>query len=893
MKRLTLTLGLSFRDEGGSSVDSTAPTLSNPLDAANGATAATGSVVTDEANGTLYWVVSTSATAPTAAQVKAGNDHTGSAAAADGSQSVTGTGTQTITPAPSGLSGSTAYTIHFMHEDAAGNQSGVASGDGFTTDAAPDVTAPTLSSPVDTADGEDAATGSVDTNEANGTLYWVVTTSATAPSAAQVKAGQDNSGSAAADDGSQSVSTTGTQPLSPAPSGLSQSTAYTIHFMHEDATGNQSTVVSGDGFTTGPTYGVGISMSFGTGSAVGTTDTLGPTDNGRDNWQDFTGNAFSEASIEDSDGSATTLDAVAANFFGAGASTISTDDTSDEYHIFNDGLRADTGGSTITLTDIPWPCDILVFYDERTGTPSGQSMSISDGTTTYFIETDATGQWAGSFSKNTNTVSGSGAIGNYVEFAGNTSTSVTITATSETNSNLMICGLQLVRRTDLFFLADEEEGNVPTFDTVAAMVAGAASLSDGTMADTRSHTTVGDGGGASWIITDGVSPPTADGITVHNLGGDKRASLARWPSGEYDVRSVGVFGSGNPNTSTSGADVSTRLSSLFAYMSSRGGGTIYLPENISCANTVFEADVSEENAILFKQKLWTKIFPSNPVAGTYVWDFPTTGTNLSHVFFEGIYLRGESDFSTVCNGIRVGPINQGRMVNCRAHFIVGTAFYISGYNNSRVDLTTFKCGQASSGRYAQVFTASSQKGNTCNDIVYSGATERDELGISFEGTHLLRTESSIKLHGGDEVRRALRVLRCLGFDLEAICSQNWGANSNSEFIWIGDNGNVGTHGEVPDQVSSSVPQNTNGRLTINTMHNVSYQGTGTGNWCVVDLGASPSQLKLEGLIRRQTGGAANIIQIDDNQTSAIFIDDSLKFDPGISVGNQTTGSAHQ
>ena len=458
MKRLTLTLGLSFRDEGGSSVDSTAPTLSNPLDAANGATAATGSVVTDEANGTLYWVVSTSATAPTAAQVKAGNDHTGSAAAADGSQSVTGTGTQTITPAPSGLSGSTAYTIHFMHEDAAGNQSGVASGDGFTTDAAPDVTAPTLSSPVDTADGEDAATGSVDTNEANGTLYWVVTTSATAPSAAQVKAGQDNSGSAAADSGSQSVSSTGTQPLSPAPSGLSQSTAYTIHFMHEDSTGNQSTVVSGDGFTTGPTYGVGISISYGSGSAVGTTDTLGPTDSGRDNWQDETDNNATTSSVPDSDGTTTTLDVVADDFFANGATTISADDASDEYHIFDGGLRAKTAaaaangeGSTITLTDIPWPCDILVFYDERTGTPAGQSTSISDGTTTYFIETDATGQWTGSFSKNTNTVSGSGAIGNYVEFAGNTSTSVTITATGETNSNLMICGLQLVRRTDLFF----------------------------------------------------------------------------------------------------------------------------------------------------------------------------------------------------------------------------------------------------------------------------------------------------------------------------------------------------------------------------------------------------------------------------------------------------------
>lgn len=116
--------------------DVTAPTLSSPTDAANGSSAATGSVSTNEGNGTLYWVVSTSGTAPSAAQVKAGQMHTGAAAADSGSQSVSGTGVQTLSPAPSGLTASTAYTIHFMHEDAAANQSSVASGDGFTTSAA-------------------------------------------------------------------------------------------------------------------------------------------------------------------------------------------------------------------------------------------------------------------------------------------------------------------------------------------------------------------------------------------------------------------------------------------------------------------------------------------------------------------------------------------------------------------------------------------------------------------------------------------------------------------------------------------------------------------------------------------------------------------------------------
>ena len=67
-----------------------------------------------------------------AAQVKAGNDHTGSAGLTAGRRR-SADGRSDTSPAPSGLTASTAYTIHFMHEDAAANQSSVSSGDGFTT----------------------------------------------------------------------------------------------------------------------------------------------------------------------------------------------------------------------------------------------------------------------------------------------------------------------------------------------------------------------------------------------------------------------------------------------------------------------------------------------------------------------------------------------------------------------------------------------------------------------------------------------------------------------------------------------------------------------------------------------------------------------------------------
>lgn len=230
-----------------------APSLTAPVDTATGTSTGAGSVDTDQGNGTLYWVATETFNTPTPAQVKAGEDYLGATAADSGFQAVSATGTQTLSPGPTGLTVDTQYYLHFMHENAASAQSGVVSGDGFMT---ADITAPTLSSPVDTQNGATAANGSVDTNETTGTLYWVVSTSSTAPTKAQVKAGQMHTGAAAAANGSQSVSASGTQTLSPAPSGLTAATAYTIHYMHEDAAGNQSTVVSGDGFTTASASGI-------------------------------------------------------------------------------------------------------------------------------------------------------------------------------------------------------------------------------------------------------------------------------------------------------------------------------------------------------------------------------------------------------------------------------------------------------------------------------------------------------------------------------------------------------------------------------------------------------------------------------------------------------------
>lgn len=213
--------------------DATAPTLTSASGSATGAATASGSVTTDEGNGTLYAVATTSATAPTKAQVKAGQDHTGSAAAWSGSQAVSSPGSKSVSA--TGLSASTSYYLHFMHEDAAANQSDVASSSSFTTDA-PDTTAPTLTNPTATATNRTTASGSVSTNEANGTLFCLASQNAS-ESASAVKAGS-----------SQSVSATGAQSVSV--TGLTTATSYYLHFVHRDAAGNDSTVSTSAQFTT-------------------------------------------------------------------------------------------------------------------------------------------------------------------------------------------------------------------------------------------------------------------------------------------------------------------------------------------------------------------------------------------------------------------------------------------------------------------------------------------------------------------------------------------------------------------------------------------------------------------------------------------------------------------
>jgi len=111
----------SFTTSAGG--DTTPPNLSSATGSATGTTTASGSVFTNENTGTLYYYASTNAS-ESVATVKASGS----------TQAVSATGTQSVSF--TGLTAGTGYYAHYVHRDAAGNDSSVANSSQFTTTAA-------------------------------------------------------------------------------------------------------------------------------------------------------------------------------------------------------------------------------------------------------------------------------------------------------------------------------------------------------------------------------------------------------------------------------------------------------------------------------------------------------------------------------------------------------------------------------------------------------------------------------------------------------------------------------------------------------------------------------------------------------------------------------------
>lgn len=247
--------GATVTLEGEPVVDTDPPNLSGfsiQLDANQ----AVLSWTSDEASGTAFWVCTTTVTTPSVAQIKAGLNASGGDAEASGQVPVQAGGAQTA-PAVDGLVDGETYSFHLVQEDPAGNASAVLSG--TVSLPAVDTTAPVLSGVQAVLSGTQARL-LWSSDEASGAGYWVLTTSAIAPSATQILAGQTNSGETATASGIQAVSAVGVQPEQ-AVSGLAPGT-YHFHLIQRDASGNISPRVSTTGLTVANSDGVSAAINI-------------------------------------------------------------------------------------------------------------------------------------------------------------------------------------------------------------------------------------------------------------------------------------------------------------------------------------------------------------------------------------------------------------------------------------------------------------------------------------------------------------------------------------------------------------------------------------------------------------------------------------------------------
>jgi chitodextrinase len=224
-----------------STLDVSAPTNTSGWPKADTATA-NGFTVRAKINeaGTAYYVVvADESSAPSVAQIKAGQNASGTAALASGNISLSAD--TEATKVVNALVGSTAYDVYVVSQDDETTPNVQSSASKLDITTLADTTAPTWTSgwpKVDTATGT-GFTVRAKINEAGTAYYVVVADAATAPSVAQVKDGQDSSGSAALKSGTISLSadTEGTAKVS----GLSNSTAYDIYIVAADAATSPNT----------------------------------------------------------------------------------------------------------------------------------------------------------------------------------------------------------------------------------------------------------------------------------------------------------------------------------------------------------------------------------------------------------------------------------------------------------------------------------------------------------------------------------------------------------------------------------------------------------------------------------------------------------------------------
>jgi len=479
-----------------------------------------------------------------------------------------------------------------------------------------------LSSATASATSPFTAIGSVNTNRTGGVLFWVVSTSGTPPTAAEILLGQDSSGNAAAASGNQAVPLIGTQSITAV--GLASNTTLFAYFA-QAISGLNSNIAAAASFITPipalPAGALGVwyadqAVTVGGNAAVPNSLTAVPVSANQMRaprrlftdttfWQDLTGGSITDSNVVGPDGLtqastivgvggwAVRLRANASSFpiWPAGTYTIAINAKravgSNQQFRIRDALGAFTSGTftataawqrfafTFTLASpISMTIDIASFDGATGATIAICDFEMFSGSSDLGPEVLAGHMYLGA----TPTIAAPVLGGGYIDFTANNSyaiyqflnpvsvTAVTVcalvnrTATGNASNRAVLAEAGTVGQTnftmwDSFGTAGRDVGAIQFDNTVQAQVTGLWNQTgagphvitwryDGTNLDVFFDDVV-----VNRLNSPGLSAQTIANQVVMLLegtggnGGDKLGALGIWPTALTNAQVYGVFDS--------------------------------------------------------------------------------------------------------------------------------------------------------------------------------------------------------------------------------------------------------------------------------------------------------------------------------------------------------------
>ncbi len=291
--------------------DATPPTFTSTYPKTSNLSSSGFDLITNlnEPGKTYFVVLPNNAIAPTSTQVKEGKDATGTSLGAglfgtiDVANATTDYGTTVA-----GLASATDYDVYVVAEDVVPNVQASPVKLDVLTNTAGDVAPPTFTATYPIVNNLSATFFTVRTNldELGKTYFVVLPAGAAAPSSAQVKAGQDGSGTPVAGSltGIINVTSAATEFTSQV-TGLSPSTGYDVYIVAEDNVPNLQTNPTKVSVTTGALYLEDFNVCDGTASftqfSVTGAQTWGCTDFGRGSTKGIRMNGFAGGAVDNQD----------------------------------------------------------------------------------------------------------------------------------------------------------------------------------------------------------------------------------------------------------------------------------------------------------------------------------------------------------------------------------------------------------------------------------------------------------------------------------------------------------------------------------------------------------------------------------------------------------------